>query len=42
MKAKMRLELGALSALAAIVPSLDFPRPSNTDGTDSVRPSDRD
>ena len=26
------------SALAAIVPSLDFPRPSNTDGTDSVRP----
>ena len=26
------------AALAAIVPSLDFPRPSNTDGTDSVRP----
>jgi iron complex outermembrane receptor protein len=26
------------SALAATVPSLDFPRPSNTDGTDSVRP----
>jgi iron complex outermembrane receptor protein len=26
------------SALAAVVPSLDFPRPSNTDGTDSVRP----
>jgi iron complex outermembrane receptor protein len=26
------------AALAATVPSLDFPRPSNTDGTDSVRP----
>ncbi len=26
------------SALASTVPSLDFPRPSNTDGTDSVRP----
>ena len=26
------------AALAAVVPSLDFPRPSNTDGTDSVRP----
>ena len=27
------------SALAATVPSIDFPRPSNTDGTDSVRPA---
>ncbi len=27
------------SSLAAIVPSIDFPRPSNTDGTDSVRPA---
>ena len=26
------------AALAATVPSIDFPRPSNTDGTDSVRP----
>ncbi|MFL5295885.1 MAG: TonB-dependent receptor plug domain-containing protein [Phenylobacterium sp.] len=26
------------AALAATVPSLDFPRPSNTDGTDAVRP----
>ncbi|HLZ76380.1 TonB-dependent receptor [Phenylobacterium sp.] len=26
------------AALAATIPSLDFPRPSNTDGTDSVRP----
>ena len=26
------------ASLAAAVPSLDFPRPSNTDGTDSVRP----
>ena len=30
-------ELGA--ALAALAPSLDFPRPSITDGTDSVRPA---
>ncbi len=27
------------AALAATVPSIDFPRPSNTDGTDSVRPA---
>jgi iron complex outermembrane receptor protein len=27
------------NALAATVPSIDFPRPSNTDGTDSVRPA---
>ncbi len=27
------------TALAATVPSIDFPRPSNTDGTDSVRPA---
>lgn len=27
------------SALAATVPSIDFPRPSNTDGTDAVRPA---
>jgi iron complex outermembrane receptor protein len=27
------------SALAAAVPSIDFPRPSNTDGTDAVRPA---
>jgi len=27
------------AALAAAVPSIDFPRPSNTDGTDSVRPA---
>ena len=27
------------SALAATVPSITFPRPSNTDGTDSVRPA---
>ena len=30
-------ELGA--ALATVAPSLDFPRPSITDGTDSVRPA---
>ncbi|MDB5493950.1 MAG: TonB-dependent receptor [Phenylobacterium sp.] len=30
-------ELGA--ALAIAVPSIDFPRPSNTDGTDAVRPA---
>jgi iron complex outermembrane receptor protein len=30
-------ELGA--ALAATVPSIDFPRPSNTDGTDAIRPA---
>jgi iron complex outermembrane receptor protein len=30
-------ELGA--ALAVAVPSIDFPRPSNTDGTDAVRPA---
>src|SRR6185503_8684038 len=27
------------ASLAATVPSIDFPRPSNTDGTDSVRPA---
>jgi iron complex outermembrane receptor protein len=27
------------TALAETVPSIDFPRPSNTDGTDSVRPA---
>src|SRR5262249_50384542 len=27
------------AALAVTVPSIDFPRPSNTDGTDSVRPA---
>jgi len=27
------------AALAITVPSIDFPRPSNTDGTDSVRPA---
>ncbi len=27
------------TALAATVPSINFPRPSNTDGTDSVRPA---
>lgn len=27
------------SALANTVPSIDFPRPSNTDGTDAVRPA---
>jgi iron complex outermembrane receptor protein len=27
------------AALAATVPSIDFPRPSNTDGTDAVRPA---
>ena len=27
------------AALAATVPSINFPRPSNTDGTDSVRPA---
>ena len=27
------------TALAATVPSIDFPRPSNTDGTDAVRPA---
>lgn len=27
------------TALAATVPSVNFPRPSNTDGTDSVRPA---
>lgn len=27
------------TALAAVVPSIDFPRPSNTDGTDAVRPA---
>lgn len=27
------------SALAATVPSINFPRPSNTDGTDAVRPA---
>ena len=27
------------AALAVAVPSIDFPRPSNTDGTDSVRPA---
>src|SRR4051794_33099508 len=27
------------NALAATVPSIDFPRPSNTDGTDAVRPA---
>lgn len=27
------------SALAATVPSIDFPRPSNTDGTDAIRPA---
>ena len=27
------------AALSAAVPSIDFPRPSNTDGTDSVRPA---
>jgi iron complex outermembrane receptor protein len=32
-----RSELGA--ALAATVPSIDFPRPSNTDGTDAIRPA---
>jgi iron complex outermembrane receptor protein len=32
-----RTELGA--ALAATVPSIDFPRPSNTDGTDAIRPA---
>ncbi|HEV2531472.1 TonB-dependent receptor [Phenylobacterium sp.] len=30
-------ELGA--ALAVTVPSIDFPRPSNTDGTDAIRPA---
>jgi len=30
-------ELGA--ALAIAVPSIDFPRPSNTDGTDAIRPA---
>ncbi|WP_200888681.1 TonB-dependent receptor plug domain-containing protein, partial [Staphylococcus aureus] len=30
-------ELGA--ALAAIAPSIDFPRPSATDGTDAIRPA---
>jgi iron complex outermembrane recepter protein len=30
-------ELGA--ALAVSVPSIDFPRPSNTDGTDAIRPA---
>src|SRR5687767_11177676 len=30
-------ELGA--ALATLAPSLDFPRPAITDGTDSVRPA---
>lgn len=30
-------ELGA--ALAVAVPSIDFPRPSNTDGTDAIRPA---
>jgi len=30
-------ELGA--ALAITVPSIDFPRPSNTDGTDAIRPA---
>lgn len=27
------------TALAVTVPSIDFPRPSNTDGTDSIRPA---
>jgi len=27
------------AALSATVPSIDFPRPSNTDGTDAVRPA---
>jgi iron complex outermembrane receptor protein len=27
------------ASLAAVVPSIDFPRPSNTDGTDSIRPA---
>jgi iron complex outermembrane receptor protein len=30
-------ELGA--ALAVTVPAIDFPRPSNTDGTDAIRPA---
>ncbi len=30
-------ELG--QTLSAIIPSLDFPRPANTDGTDSIRPA---
>jgi len=30
-------ELGA--SLAAVAPSIDFPRPAGTDGTDSIRPA---